>query len=204
MYVKIGAVKLTLNPRLFRSEPMQRCQLAECRAACCLYGVWISLVEWDTILENADQIQKFMPAEWVDSSCWSESEEENDPFVPGGRVRHSRVVNAPDHYGGTACVFLRGDHKCALQVAGEDASYHPWHFKPFYCVLHPLDLDEEGRITLDSADELLKEAGSCLRACERKIPLLKTFEPELRYLLGDEEYEQLRSIRNGAPRQVRG
>jgi hypothetical protein len=68
---------------------------------------------------------------------------------------------------------------------------HPWQFKPYYCILHPLDLDEQGRITLDETKLLLDEAGSCLRPAENPIPLVETFGPELRYLLGEKAYAAL-------------
>ena len=38
---------------------------------------------------------------------------------------------------------------------------------------------------------LLAEAGSCLIPADQPIPLKETFEEELRYFLGDENYEQL-------------
>ncbi|MCX8025754.1 MAG: hypothetical protein N3A60_11175, partial [Thermanaerothrix sp.] len=104
---------------------------------------------------------------------------------------HTRVYADPAHYAGSACVFLRPDYKCALQVAGEAAGYHPWRFKPFYCILHPLDLDEQGRITLDAADALAEEPASCLRWAEEAQSLLDLFAEELRYLLGDEAYQTL-------------
>ncbi len=100
-------------------------------------------------------------------------------------------LNSPEHYGGTACVFLREDYKCALQVAGEAAGEHPWRFKPFYCILHPLDLDEKGRITLDESGLLVSEPASCLREAEISTSLLKLFEAELRYLLGEKTYEKI-------------
>ena len=115
---------------------------------------------------------------------------EADAFTPSGEVVHTRVLSSPDHYGVTACVFLRRDHKCALQVAGERAGFHPWRFKPFYCVLHPLDLDDDGRITLDETVALLEEPASCLRASEQAVSLLEIFAQELRYLMGDEEYQR--------------
>jgi hypothetical protein len=96
------------------------------------------------------------------------------------------------HYGGTACIFLRRDYLCALQVAASTNGLHPWRFKPFYCILHPLDLDEAGRITLDETGEMLAEPGSCLRPAEQPIPLIETFAPELRYLLGEKAYRRLR------------
>ena len=75
------------------------------------------------------------------------------------------------------------DFKCALQVAGEAAGLHLWRLKSFYCVLHPLDPDEEGPTTLDTAEELLAEEGSCLRRAAWEIILLEMCEPELRYFL---------------------
>src|SRR5659263_460297 len=61
---------------------------------------------------------------------------------------------------------------------------HPWRFKPFYCILHPLDLDEQGRITVDSTEDLLEEQGSCLVPSDQPVPLIETFANELQYLLG--------------------
>lgn len=181
----------TINPRMLQAEPMQRCKLHACRAACCLYGVWIDEHEWEQILAAAELIGPHMPAGWDDPSQWVDERRDSDEFAPSRRVIHSRVVRRKWHYGGTACVFLRPDYKCALQVAGQQAGLHPWHYKPFYCVLHPLDLDEQGRITVDETDALLAEEGSCLRPAVGLIPLKDTFEKELRYFLGDDAYEKL-------------
>ena len=63
--------------------------------------------------------------------------------------------------------------------------------KPFYCILHPLDLDDTGRITLDETRLLAEEEASCLVPIDQLIPLMETFEPELRYFLGEEEYLRL-------------
>ncbi len=179
-----------INPRLLKSEPMQRCKLHQCKAACCLYGVWIDTQEWQNILAHADLIVPNMPEGYENPAGWLDGRQETDEFSQSGQVLHSVVVDAPAHYGGTACVFLRPDHKCALQVAADTAGLHPWQFKPFYCILHPLDLDEQGQITLDETELMLDEPGSCLRPASQLIPLLETFEPELRYFLGDERYQQ--------------
>jgi len=69
-------------------------------------------------------------------------------------------------------------------VAAEESGQHRWRLKPFYCVVHPLDLDEKGRITLDEIDLLVKEPASYLRSTYKSIPLQDTFQPELEYLLG--------------------
>jgi len=182
----------TINPRLLAHEPMQRCKLGECRAACCLYGVWIDAREAEDIRAHAALITPFMPPGAQNPQSWFDGREDEDAFSASGHVIHSTVVDAPGHYGGTACIFMRSDHRCALQAAADAHGMHPWRLKPFYCALHPLDLDEEGRITLDETALMLDEEGSCLRPSPQPIALLDTFEPELRFFLGDEEYERVR------------
>ena len=106
-------------------------------------------------------------------------------------MRHTDILPFEDHYNGTACVFLRPDYLCALQVAGIKAGLHQWRFKPFFCILHPLDFDDKGRITLDETQTLLEEEGSCLRPANQPVALAVTFEPELRYLLGEKGYQEI-------------
>ncbi len=183
-----------INPRMLESEYMTRCKLHECQAACCIYGVWIDKDEARRIAENADIILPEMPDDRQNPEEWFDGREEEDGHAATGQVVHSRVIDRPKHYGGTACVFLRADHKCALQTAAVKINEHPWFLKPFYCILHPLDIDEAGRITLDDSGLLLDEPGSCLRPSQVKIPLAVTFEPELRYFLGDQVYEKIRLL----------
>lgn len=185
---------LKINPRMLESENMTRCKLHECQAACCIYGVWIDRGEALRLVENADIILTEMSEQHRDPQSWFDGREDDDDHAPTGRVVHSAVVEMPRHYGGTACVFLREDHKCAIQTAAVRVGEHPWFLKPFYCILHPLDLDEKGRITLDESGLLLDEPGSCLRPSKARIPLMETFEPELRYFLGDQEYERIRLL----------
>ncbi|MCJ7622372.1 MAG: hypothetical protein MUO76_02630 [Anaerolineaceae bacterium] len=180
-----------IDARLLKAEPMQRCTLGKCFAACCLHGVWIDRLEADDLLENAGLIKPHLPEELQSPSLWFDGRVEADKHSISGEVLHSSVLPSEDHYGATACVFLRKDHKCALQVAGTEASLHPWRFKPFYCILHPLDLDENGLITIDETKLLLDEPASCLRTSEKHIPLIITFEAELRYLVGNRAYERL-------------
>lgn len=198
-YGKIPGMEKRINPRLLKSEPMQRCSLGECRAACCLHGVWIDRIEAREIMANRALIAAHMDEENRDPRDWFDGREEPDEHASSGWTVHSTVLPAPEHYGETACVFLRKDHLCALQAAAQQNGMHPWRFKPFYCILHPLDLDEEGRITLDETGLLLEEPGSCLRPAGRPVPLLETFEPELRYLLGEKAYKKLREEKGQNP-----
>jgi hypothetical protein len=183
-----------ISPRLLKSEPLRRCGFPACRAACCLYGVWVDITERDRILASAELVSSCLPPDRCESSIWFETIHEADPHTPSGEVVHTRVLEDASHYGGTSCLFLREDSKCALQVAGELLSGDPWGLKPFYCILHPLDLDEEGRITLDETALLIEEAASCLVPSEEITLLFKTFEPELRYFLGDDNYDQALKI----------
>ena len=185
-------MKYRINPRLLGSEPLRRCQLDECHAACCLHGAWVDTVGIKDIRSHADMIAPQMPVDFTDPEDWFDERRESDPHAISGQVGHTTVLPVPDHYGGTACIFLRGDHKCALQTAAIQTHLHPWRFKPFYCILHPLDLDEYGRITLDHTDLMVAEPGSCLRPAPHPIPLLETFAEELCYLLGEKTYRELK------------
>lgn len=185
------AVKKQINPRLYQKEPVRRCTLDECHAACCLHGVWLDILEAEDLLRNADRIIPHMPEGAKDPADWFEDRSDSDAHSTSGRVVHSIVRNDPRHYGGTACVFLRDDWKCALQTAADAAGLHPWRFKPFYCILHPLDFDDQGRITLDETKIMLQEEGSCLRPSRQFNLLLKVFQPELEYLLGCKEFQRL-------------
>jgi len=183
-----------VNPRMLESEPLQRCKLSECRGACCVFGVWVDVREKEDILRNARFILPHLPPNCQEPDLWFAPVEDDDPNSPSGRVIHTAVETRPDHYGGTACIFCLEDGKCALQVAAVANGLHPWRFKPFYCILHPLDLDEKGRITLDRSEEMINEEGSCVRPAPYEIPLVTTFESELRYLLGEKSLRELQEL----------
>lgn len=143
------------------------------------------------ILKNSALIAPYLNEDLQDPADWFAGFEDDDERAPSGKVVHTAVETVPEHYGGTACIFWRDDAKCALQVAGVENGLSPWHFKPFYCILHPLDLDEQGRITVDKTDALLEEKGSCLVPAAQEIPLAITFADELKYLLGEKGYRML-------------
>jgi hypothetical protein len=188
-----------LNPRLLASAAMRRCSLEECRAACCLNGAWVDTLEMQDILDNRDQIRPHMLVSQNDPLQWFDDRQEDDPHSLSGKVGHTTVLPNTAHYGDRACIFLRQDFRCALQVAAQTAGEHPWRYKPFYCVLHPLDLDEAGYLTLDEDEALLSEPASCLRPAQANTPLLETFEPELRYLLGEKQYRHFWEQVRGTP-----
>lgn len=184
-------IEKRLNPRMFEAEPLQRCDLHECKGACCVFGVWVDRREVDDILANASLIQPHMPDGRTNVGDWFVPVEDDDANSPSGKVIHTAVEPADWHYGGTACTFCHTDGKCALQLAAVAIGLHPWRFKPFYCILHPIDLDDQGRFTLDTFEALTTEEGSCLRRADRPIPFIETFAPELAYFLGDKGYQAM-------------
>jgi hypothetical protein len=180
-----------VNPRLMESAPIQRCSLGTCHGACCIFGVWVDKREKEEIIRNSALIAPHMLPQLRDPTQWFAGFEDADERSPSKSVIHTAVETQPEHYGGTACIFWRLDGKCALQVAGVENGMHPWRFKPYYCILHPLDLDDRGRITLDNTADLLAEEGSCLVPASKDIPLAETFADELEYLLGTRGYRSL-------------
>lgn len=176
--------KLKLSPRLNAKAKLQRCNFPDCKAACCVYGTWVDQVLIEEILKNAEWIQTFLKPELRQPELWFQKQTSPDPHALEGTVRPTTVVTDKEHYGGTACIFLRGDYKCALQVAGEAKEEHPWRYKPFYCILHPLEIDEARRLTLDNTHLLLAEPASCIRPAKQKRTLKKIFKTEIEYFFG--------------------
>src|SRR4030042_723235 len=153
---------LTLSEELFRKTALRRCTLKECHAACCLHGVWMDPMEKDDLLRHAASIIPHLPEGRRDPSQWFREEREEDEFYPSGCVIASAVLPNPAHYGGTECVFLRPDWLCSLQAASGAAGMHPWRWKPFHCIIHPITI-ESGSFTIVPDGELLAEEGGCFR-----------------------------------------
>ncbi|MBN2043816.1 MAG: DUF3109 family protein [Anaerolineales bacterium] len=173
-----------LHPRLNQAEKIKRCDWPECHAACCIYGAWVDKLHAEDILNHASEIGPLMEEEHQSPSSWFDGQEEPDDHALSGRVVHTTIIPNPYHLGGTSCIFLRKDFKCALQAAAEAVDEHPWRFKPFYCILHPLDIDEQGRITLDEVDLLLREPTTCLQPSRKPVRIKDLFAEELGYLVG--------------------
>lgn len=189
---------------MFDSEPVRRCRLEECNGACCVFGVWVDPREMEDILSNAKLIMKYMPENAQNPGEWFVPVEDIDRHSPSGKVIHTAVEPAPTHYDETACIFWREGGKCNLQVAAMENNLHPWRFKPFYCILHPIDLDDQGRFTMDELKALVEEPGSCLRPAEYPIPFIETFEPELEYLLGKKGFLAMKEIAKDKKSQLYG
>jgi hypothetical protein len=153
---------LPLSRELSRATRLRRCTLGECRAACCLHGVWVDPLEKEDILRNADAVLPYMAEGRKDPGRWFSDERESDEFFPSGYLVRTATLPNPAHYGGTECIFLRPDSRCSLQAAAAAAGLDPWRWKPFHCILHPITF-EGGCFTIASDEELLGEEGGCFR-----------------------------------------
>lgn len=175
--------RFQIDPFLKTSQHVQRCGWPNCGAACCIYGAWVDQTLVEDILRHADLISRYMPPDLHDPDLWFDGRIEPDEHALSGVVTHTVVLPDPDHYGGTSCIFLRTDRQCALQTAAQENDLHSWRFKPFYCILHPLEI-RGGRITLDDPAEMVDEPASCVRRSEQENLLEEVFREELEYLLG--------------------
>jgi hypothetical protein len=168
---------------MFQPVPVACCDFPACRGACCVHGVWVDLKEREAILHHAPLVRPLLPEDAPAPEAWFMPAEEADPYTPSRRVRHTRVLPRPEHPLGTACVFwLPPEGHCALQRVAESQGWHPWALKPFYCVLHPLDFDDEGRITLDDPATLRSTPGGCVRVAEEARPPVEVFAAELAWI----------------------
>lgn len=180
---------------LLEARPIRRCNLDECQAHCCGWGVAIRTEQVDDILAHQELILPHLPPDRRDPAKWFEGELEPEEDHPaGGMVSSTAVVEDPTHPTGHNCVFLRPDRKCGLQVAGIAAGEHPWRFKPFYCALHPITFDTHV-IQLDQENELYVEGGSCNRPDPGNvIPLYQLFDVEMKLAIGEEGYAELDAL----------
>jgi hypothetical protein len=172
---------LKLSEELFRKTALRRCTLRECRAACCLHGVWVDPLEMEDVLRHAAAILPHLPEGRRDPSAWFGEKREEDGFFPSGYLVQTAILPNPAHYGGTECVFLRPDALCALQVASAAARLNPWRWKPFHCIIHPITF-EDGTFTVAPDEELLAEEGSCFRAAGKTGRMSDFLAEEIRFL----------------------
>jgi hypothetical protein len=183
-----------VNPVLLEARPMSRCRLEECQSYCCNGGVWIHNTQADDILAHQDLILPHMPPDRRDPSQWFDGLSEPDiDFPEAGDAMGTSVVPDPTHPAGQTCIFLNAERLCVLQKAGIEAGEHPWRFKPYYCALHPLGLDEM-KLELEEESEVYKAGGNCSRPSGDLIPLYQLFDIEAKLFLGEEGYAELDRI----------
>ena len=184
-----------VDPTLLTARPLRRCYWGECDSHCCGGGVYISTAQAALVLDNQELIKPHLPEARRDPTRWFDNDHTPDTDHPGGGDTISTaVLDDPTHPSGTCCIFLLPDRRCALQSAAIAGGEDPWHFKPFYCALHPLVFDRHV-LRLADESEMYLEGGSCNRADDTvNIPLYQLFDVEVKLALGEAGYAELERL----------
>jgi Protein of unknown function (DUF3109) len=143
---------------------LSRCSLASCFGTCCYDGVQLD-DDMAPVLEDLvtrrradfDRMQLELPAAPivdVEREGVARKKTAVKPFP-----YRSLVAGYPEHFEETACAFLLGDGRCALQALAMQDNLHPWYYKPFTCWLHPIKI-ADGQIRLfDETTDPYRSAG---------------------------------------------
>ena len=193
---EIQVKHIVVDRSLLERQPIQRCEIGSCRAACCADGVWVDLDQSRRILEQAELIAPFLPAERRDPAGWF-AEQYRDSEFPSGQCIGTTTVKDRTHPNGETCVFLRPDDRyCAIQSACLADGLPAWSLKPYYCCLFPLidERDEDRsrkRLLLDSDNDLFERGGGCCQAGETAQPVFQVYVEETALALGLDGYREL-------------
>jgi uncharacterized protein DUF3109 len=173
--------ELVVDETILAARFTNGCATSQCKAACCITGVCVDLVERDTILAHAARIQENMgPEQNRDSHSWFESDEVEDLDFPSGRTVPTRLHNG-------SCVFLNGAGRCVLQMTNSTGG---GHLKPFFCLAFPFTL-MDGVLVLD---EEAKHPQCCGAVPGEGRTIFDVCQRELEFVLGREGYAELKKI----------
>jgi hypothetical protein len=174
--------KYTFSDELFSQGFPEGGGPCKCTSVCCEGGVYVDIVERDRILEFQDIIKKHMDAtQPQDTGLWFEASEHEDADFPSGRCIGT------EEYGGK-CAFLDCNGRCSIQVAATAEGLDRWAWKPFFCILFPIEVS--GNIVcFDPMQQ--GEQPCCTIRPDFSIPLFRACRDELVHLLGRGGYDRL-------------
>lgn len=187
----------TIGDSLLERKPITRCRIVACKGGCCADGVWVDMGQERKILEHAEMIKPYMPAERRDTATWFAEHYDDDDAFPSGEYIGTTTVIDPTHPGGSTCVFLRPeDRYCAIQAASLANGKAAWELKPHYCCLFPLvdeyDKDSGSKsLILDSENSLFEHGGGCYENCAVIQPVFQVYAEETSMVLGVDGYREL-------------
>jgi hypothetical protein len=145
-----------------------------CTGECCHYGVYTDLKEYQNILTIKDKIIPLMDdTQPKDPELWFEEPEKDESFESGIAVG-TELYNEK-------CVFLDSTGLCTLQKLANLEGVDKWHYKPLYCILFPLTIDES---TLLIDDGHMNRLGSCNNDRINGQSLYESCKEELLHLFG--------------------
>ena len=176
-----------LHPSLFRPARGTPCTVDDCGAACCVGGIWLDVGHVQKILDQADAVAQLLPPDRRDPDHWFSDEVVAHADFPSGLGTATQVGPRPDGSGRQGCVFVRADHLCALQLAGEQLGMAWPGLKPFDCATYPVLLSE-GTLRWDLASARKHHGVDCQQPHPDQPPFFRVFRREIELAIGREGF----------------
>jgi len=178
MSIIVGPYRL--SPEFSERRKLQlHCNTEACNAKCCSEGCFLTIHDARRIIALGDAIQPYL-VEPYDFSQWNISR----PGYISTPVRHPY---APDEQ----CWFLMNNKLCAIHSYALDQGSAVESVKPYFCLMFPLTLvDIDINVNEIAVDP--KAYDTCLVEAEQEKPMYEILESDLRRVIGDQWYEELK------------
>lgn len=172
---------LFIDPLIFTHKFVKSCDVCVCSGECCYYGVYTDIKEYEKIMSVKERIITAMDdSQTKNIDEWFEEPEEDPDFESG-------VAVGTEVYNGK-CVFLDKQGFCTLQKMALNENEFKWKYKPLYCILFPLVIDQ-GAITVDT--DHLGRMHYCNKPDNQSSTIFECCKNELMHLLGEKGFEEL-------------
>jgi len=172
---------LFIDPIIFTHKFVRSCDVCICSGECCYYGVYTDKKEHEKIMMVKERIIAAMDdSQNKNVNEWFEEPEE-DPDFESGLAVGTEIYNGK-------CVFLDKQGFCTLQKIAMQENEFKWKYKPLYCILFPLVIDQ-GVITVDG--EHLARMHYCNKLENQVSTIFECCKNELMHLLGEKGFEEL-------------
>ena len=160
-----------VDTTIFRRRYFTRCSACSfCQDACCQYGVDVEQDTVDRILARADALEKYLG---VPREEWFHEGLEEDPEMPGGGMRQTRVRDG-------SCVFHDPKGRgCRLHRFAVENGLDYHEIKPMVSTLFPITFAEGELVPSDEVED------GTLICVDQGPTLFEGLRDELRFYFGD-------------------
>lgn len=181
-----------VSENLLRPGRGGRCQPGACKAACCVGGIWVDLLEVQRILDHAPALRPFLPPEHAaDEDRWFADRDHHHPDFPSGIALETAIVPRAADPQTPGCIFLRADSLCALHVASTELGLGWPGLKPFECATYPIRR-AEGVVAYDEETTAAYPHADCQQGDGRvRAPRYRLFRTELELAIGRAGWRRL-------------
>ena len=165
----------------------ERCDLSVCRGACCVNGIWVDIQQVQRILDAAAEVAPFMAPQYAqDPDLWFGEDTLQSPDFPSGLAIPTRVGPRDGDATRQGCIFVRADHKCALQMTSVALNLPGHGLKPFDCATYPI-LRSQGQVRVDRESARHHPEGDCQNGGPTKRIFAEVFAQEVELCLHEPE-----------------